>query len=190
MSGKTDPQILGEIAARTGIAERDRPAVVAEALGHLGTLFDGLALRFAAEGRVLPGVPEVLRRLHDRGDVLQTLLTGNIAANGRAKVAAFGLDRWLVPEAGAYGSDDPDRERLVPLALQRASAYAGRPFAPSEVWVVGDTPRDLACARAGGVRCCLVATGRYGSDELEGLGADAALPDLSNTPAVLSLLAS
>lgn len=189
MSGKTDPQILTEIAAHAGVAADDRPAVVDAALGHLAEIFPRLADRFAAEGRVLPGVETLLARLHDRGDVLQTLLTGNIAANGHAKVAAFGLDRWLVTEAGAYGSDDPVRERLVPVALDRARRHAGHAWAPHDVWVVGDTPRDLACARAGGVRCLLVATGRYALDDLEGLGADAVRADLSDTEAVEALLA-
>jgi phosphoglycolate phosphatase-like HAD superfamily hydrolase len=56
------------------------------------------------------------------------------------------------------------------------------------VWVVGDTPKDLACARAGGARCLLVATGRYLQHDLEPLGADAVLTDLSDTEAVLDLL--
>jgi len=52
--------------------------------------------------------------------------------------------------------------------------------APGEVWIVGDTARDLACARAVGVRCALVATGRTPVGELAGLGADIVLPDLSD----------
>lgn len=188
MSGKTDPLILDEIAARAGVPERERPAVVGEALGHLADAFAALADRFGREGRLMPGVPALLERLHARSDVLQTLLTGNIAPNGRAKVAAFGLDAWLDLEAGAFGSDDSDRTRLVPLALRRAAARLGGPIDPACAWVVGDTPRDLACARAGGVRCLLVATGRYRYDALTGLGADAVVEDLSRTGAVEALL--
>ena len=59
----------------------------------------------------------------------------------------------------------------------------------SSVWVVGDTPRDLACARAGGARCLLVGTGGYPTEELEGIGADAVFDDLSDTARVLAVLA-
>jgi phosphoglycolate phosphatase-like HAD superfamily hydrolase len=137
---------------------------------------------------VHPGVAKLLPRLAAEPGVLQSLLTGNLEANARMKVAAFGLDRWLDFEAGAYGSDDADRERLVPVALERVERRYGRRLDPRDVWVVGDTPRDLACARAGGARCLLVGTGRDGYERLKGIGADAVLPDLSDADAVVDLL--
>lgn len=188
MSGKTDPGILAELASDAGVADTDLPSVVDAALRELPHTFAAVADRFAAEGHLPPGIREVLARLDARGDVLQTLLTGNIRANAIGKVAAFGLDRWLVPEVGAYGSDDSVREHLVPIALARASAHVGRAWPGHDVWVVGDTPRDLSCARAGGVRCLLVATGRFDHDELAGLGADALLADLHDVDEVETLL--
>ena len=75
--------------------------------------------------------------------------------------------------------------------VERAAAdQRGRRFGQDEVWVVGDTPNDLACARAGGVRCLLVASGRPGYDELAALGPHALLPDLTDTDAVVRLLRS
>lgn len=188
MSGKTDPGIFAELAAANGVARPDVGGVVDAAVAALPDRFAEVADRFAREGRVLPGVPEILKRLHERGDVLQTLLTGNLQPTGISKVALLGLDRWLLPEIGAYGSDDPVREHLVPLALERAADHLEGTVAPDDAWVVGDTPRDLACARAGGVRCLLVATGRFALDELSGLGADAVLPDLTDTAHVEALL--
>ncbi|HET9443314.1 MAG TPA: HAD hydrolase-like protein, partial [Acidimicrobiales bacterium] len=93
-------------------------------------------------------------------------------------------------EIGAYGSDDADREKLVPIALRRAAERHGIDPRPEDVWVVGDTPRDLACARAGGARCLLVGTGNFGVDELRRMEPDAALADLSDTEAAFELLAS
>ena len=93
-------------------------------------------------------------------------------------------------EVGAFGSDDHDREQLVPVAIERLRRLRHRSVEPHQVWVVGDTPRDLACARAGGARCLLVATGRFALEELEGLGADAVLPDLTDTEPVTRLLRS
>ena len=90
-------------------------------------------------------------------------------------------------DVGAYGSDDADRDSLVPIAMGRCRA-AGLDVTEERTWVVGDTPRDLACARAAGVRCLLVATGTYPLAALEGAGADAAVADLTETEMVRALL--
>ena len=120
--------------------------------------------------------------------MVSTLLTGNIYPNAAAKVGAFGLDRWLDLDVGAYGSDHHDRDELVSVSIGRVEAEHGVRVDPDDVWVIGDTPRDLGCARAAGSRCLLVATGRYGSDELAALGPEAVLDDLSDTTGVLKLL--
>jgi phosphoglycolate phosphatase-like HAD superfamily hydrolase len=142
----------------------------------------------AASGSALPGVEAVLAAVAGDKRVLSTLLTGNIYPNAAIKVAAFGLDRWLDLDVGAYGSDHHRREELVPVALKRVEAEHGVRVPPEEVWVIGDTPRDLSCAQAAGSRCLLVATGRYRADELAALGPDAVLEDLSDTAKVLELL--
>jgi phosphoglycolate phosphatase-like HAD superfamily hydrolase len=133
-------------------------------------------------------VAELLERLADAPGVVQSLLTGNLAANAAVKVGAFGLQRWLDLEIGAYGSDHADRTELVPIALERARRLRGEHYEPDEVWVIGDTANDLACARAGGVRCLLVGTGTHGHEAVAGLDADAVLEDLSDLDAVLSAL--
>lgn len=188
MSGKTDPLIGLEILVFAGMAEADARRRLPELLGRLETELAGAKDLVRTQGRALPGVEAVLAGLHDRPGVVQSLLTGNTRANAVLKVEAFGLDRWLDLAVGAYGSDDHDREALVPVALDRLRDLRGRAVDPSQVWVVGDTPRDLACARAGGARCLLVATGGFGFGELAALGPDAALPDLADTAAVTALL--
>ncbi|HEX3946158.1 MAG TPA: HAD hydrolase-like protein, partial [Acidimicrobiales bacterium] len=141
-------------------------------------------------GRALPGAEAVLRRVGEDPAVLQTLLTGNLAANAAVKLSAFGLQEWLDLDVGAYGSDHADRKRLVPIARERAATLRGRRFADDQIWVVGDTPNDLACARAGGVRCLLVASGRPSYGELAALQPDALLADLTDTETVVGLLCS
>jgi len=187
MSGMTDPQIVAEYLAMLEVADGARH--VPEILGHLEVELAAAEAEIRRRGRALPGVTEVLARLAEGGRVLQTLLTGNLAPNALVKVGAFGLERWLDLEVGAYGSDDADRNRLVPIALERAATMRGARFAPDRVWVVGDSPNDLACARAGGVRCLLVATGRFPYDELDALSPDASAHDLRDTDAVVGLLA-
>ena len=189
MSGKTDPQIARELLLLASVSEDDVERHLPEVLRRLEDGLAGVEERIAAEGEVLPGVPEVLARCADAGpDVVSSVLTGNLAGNALVKLRAFGLDRWLDLRVGAYGSDHHDREELVPIAVAKASSLHGRPFVAAGTWVIGDTPRDLACARAGGARCALVATGRFGRSELEGLGADAVFDDLSDADAVVDRL--
>jgi phosphoglycolate phosphatase len=188
MSGKTDPQIVREYFSEMGIEET--PELVRAVLGCIEVELAAAAARgdLAAEGRPCPGAAAILAEAATHTAVLSTLVTGNVYANAVVKVAAFGLDEWLDLGVGAYGSDDQDRRRLVPLALSRVAEQKGCRVDREQVWVIGDTPRDLECARAAGVRCLLVGTGRYTAASLADLGADALLHDLSDTAAVLQLL--
>lgn len=188
MSGKTDPQIVGEYLAMLGIDDAERQG--ASVLAHLEKELAAAEDEIRVAGHVLPGVAELLVRLHATQRVLQSVLTGNIAPNALVKLAAFGLDSLLDLEVGAYGSDHAVRNELVPVALARVAAERGRTFSPDATWIVGDSPNDLACARAGGVRCLLVGTGRFTVDELAVLAPDAVLADLSDTDAVERLLLS
>jgi phosphoglycolate phosphatase-like HAD superfamily hydrolase len=188
MSGKTDPQIARELLLLASVSEDEVEHHLPEVLRSLEANLGELEDEIAAKGQVLPGVPEVLRRCASAEGVVSSVLTGNLAGNALVKLRAFGLDQWLDLRVGAYGSDHHDREELVPIALAKAAAHHAGRFTAGDTWVIGDTPRDLACARAGGARCALVATGNYGRDELDGLGADAVLDDLSDVDAVLRLL--
>jgi phosphoglycolate phosphatase-like HAD superfamily hydrolase len=188
MSGKTDPMIALEILAGAGVSDDEARDVLEDVLAGLArNLTEGMD-RIRREGRVHPGVAEVLERLHAEPDVVQSVVSGNLGVNARTKVSAFGLERFLDLDVGAYGSDHADRDRLVPIAQERVRERYGHVPAPGETWVVGDTGRDLACARAAGARCLLVATGRITFGELEPLGADGALSDLSDVEAVAALL--
>ena len=188
MSGKTDPQIVREYLSKMGIEET--PELVEEVLRHLETELAAVAAtgRLAAEGTACPGVAAILAELAAQPSTLSTLVTGNVYPNAVVKLAAFGLDKWLDLRVGAYGSDDHDRTLLVPRAMSRVAEQTGWRADPTQVWVIGDTPRDLDCARSAGVRCLLVGTGRYTADSLEGIGANAVLQDLTDTAAVVNLL--
>lgn len=121
-------------------------------------------------GRVLDGVLGLLEELAARPDATLGLLTGNTAGGAASKVRHFGLaDRFPF---GAFGCDHHDRNRLGPIALRRAARHAGRDFSAEETWIIGDTPKDIACARAIGARCLAVATGTFSAGQLEEHGAD------------------
>jgi phosphoglycolate phosphatase-like HAD superfamily hydrolase len=183
--GKTDPLILHEVMQALGF---DRPGVEVEVwqryAGHLGD-----ELSRADERRTLkPGVPALLEQLSSRPDIYLGILTGNLEATARIKLDAFELTRYF--PIGAYGSDSPDRCALGHIALQRAQRYFGVAFEPARCWVVGDTCRDVAAARALGSRALAVATGSASVADLQACGADVVYADLANTAAVMGTLAT
>lgn len=188
MGGKTDPQIALEILAFAALEDADAEAHLPAVLEALERALEAGAGRLRAEGFVLPGVPEVLRALDADLSVRSSVLTGNTQANALVKLAAFELTPWIDVEIGAFGSDDADRTALVPVALERARRLRGLDLDPADVWVVGDTPRDLACARAAGVRCALVGTGHVVLEELRATDADAVFEDLADVDDVVKLL--
>ncbi|MCU0750492.1 MAG: HAD hydrolase-like protein [Akkermansiaceae bacterium] len=127
-------------------------------------------------GRVIDGAPLLLEELAQRGNSTLGLLTGNTAGGAASKVRHFGLDAYF--KFGAYGCDHHDRNQLGPIAQQRAAAHAGRSFSADQTWIIGDTPKDIACAKAIGARCLAVATGRFSTTELEAFGADKVVASL------------
>lgn len=188
MSGKTDPLIVRELLAAAGLTQREVDQLVPAALTEAELVLAAESGRIRREGTVHPGVRELLGALSGVEGVRQSLLTGNIAPNALVKVRAFGLDRYLDHDVGAYGTDHPERDGLVPIALDRARERRGETYLPDEVWVIGDTARDLSCARAGDVRCLIVGTGHDGFDAVRTLDADALFEDLADTDLVLKLL--
>ena len=127
-------------------------------------------------GRVYPGVTELLAALSTRPDATLGLLTGNTAGGAAAKVRHFGLAGHFA--FGAYGCDHADRNQLGQIALERAAVHAGRNFTAAETWVIGDTPKDIACAHAIGARCLAVATGQFSAAALADHGADLVVESL------------
>lgn len=188
MGGKTDPQIVREILTAAGLDQHEIDEVMPEALAEAERYLASEVPTMEAEGRVHPGVRELLESLSKTEGVRQSLLTGNLLPNAVVKVSLFGLDPFLDVEVGAYGTDDADRNLLVPVAMRRVRDLRGEEYRPEEVWVIGDTRHDLACARAGGVRALLVGTGREGVDAEEAGEADAFFEDLSDTAGALARL--
>jgi phosphoglycolate phosphatase len=190
MSGKTDPQIVCEILTASGMSEFDIAIVLPTALEEAERVLAAESDRMLAEGRAHPGVKELLEALAATESVRQTLLTGNIASNAIVKVRAFGFESYFDFDIGAYGTDDPERDCLVPIALGRARTIRGADYRQDEVWVIGDTARDLSCARAAGVRCLIVGTGHDGFEAVRELEADALTVDLKDTEQILRILLS
>ncbi len=179
--GRTDMDVCAEVFAAHGVTdctpERFFVRYVAEIerIKHL----------FIEQGALMPGVREVLARLGDDPEVVQTLVTGNVPEVAAAKVAAFELSDSFDAEVGGYGTDDSVRATLVRRSLERAEAKYGERFQPV---VIGDTEHDVTAALANGAYAVAVATGRTKMADLVLAGAHAVLPDLSDADAAVSVL--
>ena len=185
VAGRTDPEIARAILLRAGIGAERIDALWPEVRESIVEAYARLCPADLREF-VAPGVDELLDRLSRRDDVRLALLTGNLEPIGRLKIKRAGLGDFFPPGQGAFGSDDEDRAALP--AIARARAGVGGSDHPRErTVVIGDTPRDIACARADGVRCIAVTTGRYGAAELT--EADAVARDAGELEGALLALA-
>jgi phosphoglycolate phosphatase-like HAD superfamily hydrolase len=156
-AGLTDVDISRRLVAAYGIhptaAEgllRDYESRLAECLGR-------------RTGAVLPNVRPILERLRGRPDVHSALLTGNTRAGAAAKLRHYGLAEFF--EGGAFSDAADDRAAIARDALAQACAIVGR-VSPERVYVIGDTPHDVACGKAIGARVVAVATGGYSLEQL------------------------
>lgn len=132
-----------------------------------------------------PGVPEVLDVLAARPDVDLALLTGNLDCIARLKVDRAGIGHHFPRGEGAFGSDSEDRTDLPEIARTRHGTARGEPPYPRErTVVIGDTPRDIACARADGCHVIAIATGPFRPSDLA--GADVVVDMAREIPAALA----
>lgn len=183
-AGRTDGYLLDEAARRAGIelpADRRRELQSR----YYQILADEILLPGEGRKGVMPGVRALIDALRARDDITLALLTGNFRESARIKLAHF--DLWSPFSFGAFADDASDRNLLVPIALQRARDAGHEPRA-ERVIIIGDTPLDVECARAGGVRALGVATGSHSVDELRDAGAEAVFEDLSETARVLDAI--
>jgi phosphoglycolate phosphatase len=183
LAGRTDTSILADALVWHGVPFTPDD-VSAFRSRYLDYLREEVA-RTTAGKQVLPGILPLLSTLDTSSRSFLGLLTGNYAAAAEVKLGHF--DLWRYFRCGAFGEDAHDRNHLVPIALERARA-CGLPsdIDADRVVVVGDTPRDVACAHAHGARIVAVATGDYSAGELREAGADVVFEDFSDTAAVLS----
>ena len=179
--GRLDTEIADMLLTAVGAATTR----IGDVLEVLARLVDERLGELRAHTVACPGVEALVGKLAQAG-ARQTVVTGNLASIARHKLEAAGLVPPIEPEFGGYGDSAPTRAAVARVALDRLSAAGWQPDLDT-VWIVGDTPRDLACARAIGVRCALVATGRRPVGELDGLEADIMLPDLSDPRPLLDL---
>jgi phosphoglycolate phosphatase-like HAD superfamily hydrolase len=135
-------------------------------------------------GTVCPGVPELLAAVAGKPGVVLGLLTGNVRRGAMHKLGHFGL--WDYFACGGFGDDHSDRDDVARSAVAAVRGHLGRDVDPADVWVIGDTPLDVSCARAIGAKVVAVATGWHPADELAGHNPDLLFEDLSDPARLLA----
>jgi phosphoglycolate phosphatase-like HAD superfamily hydrolase len=185
-AGRTDLEIAHDMLAASGVegGEELLERFEEQLVRAMAARVDELERR----GRALPGTTEALERMQGEPGVIQSLLTGNVERNAMLKLKPFGLARFVEFGCGAYGSDHRVRGELVGIARARTEQAHGVAIAPGDVILIGDTPLDVAAAREGGARAVGVATGPYDEAALHASGADAVLPDLTDTERVAAAI--
>jgi phosphoglycolate phosphatase len=183
MAGKTDLEIIKDGLSRHGLTSENGlvPQITDSYIRHLSAEIQN------SDKYLKPGIVEALEAIKNRHDRYQLgLLTGNLEQGARIKLGVFGLNEYF--PSGAFGSDNEDRNKLLPIAVERFRIISGRNFEFSDCVIVGDTPRDVMCARPYNALCIAVATGPYGAGSLVEAGADVVVEDLSDTEHLLNIL--
>lgn len=171
-AGETDPEVAREtFAGVLGRAPTDEELdkLYVQYLLHLA---DDILV--SEHYRMLPGADRCLHALGEAG-VLLGLVSGAMEGAARTKLIPANLNRYFI--FGAYGSDSPDRAELTGIAIEKATRLRAG-LTPSQVFVVGDTPRDIEAAQAAGAVSVGVATGNYSVAELTDAGGDHVLGSL------------
>lgn len=187
MSGKTDPRIIIDLLTAAGIPlkeiEHRLPAIYELMAEHGQDIFTEKGIAACV------GIPQLLTELRQRENVLLGLLTGNSQLTAPLKLAAAGIEPQMF-KVGAYGSDAMDRNELPAIGMHRAIQLTGESFDGNNTIIIGDTPADILCARAGKATAVAVATGWHAATTLAEFQPDYLFENFGNTQKVLQDLLS
>jgi phosphoglycolate phosphatase len=188
-AGRTDSAIALEVLTLAGVAEPQRQLRPFQAF--VSGRADQLEADVRSRGRVMPGAAEALAAMaaaRPDGEVIQSLLTGNLPELAKAKLTALDLTEHIDLTIGAYGDVSAVRSDLVPVARRKAAARHGHEYTGRDTILVGDTPDDIGAALATGASAVAVASGSFSARRLADAGAHVVLPDLADTGAVVAAI--
>jgi phosphoglycolate phosphatase-like HAD superfamily hydrolase len=183
-SGRTDRAIVRDLFALHNIpyVQANWQSFLAAYLGHLPQYLH------SHNGRVLPGIADLLEALRQRGDVAVGLLTGNVRDGAKLKLGHYGLYHHFA--FGAFGDEYFERDEVAREALAAVRKHLTCQVACEDIWVIGDTPLDVQCARSIGAKAVAVATGWHSLDLLAAAKPDLVLKDLADATPFWELWAS
>jgi phosphoglycolate phosphatase len=183
MYGMTDPLILKKALANHGLEWRkqDEERFKNLYIKYLSTeIYTSLPQK-----RIMPGTVELLDTISQRENLIRGLLTGNWEKGAKIKLGFFKLNHYF--ELGAFADDSEIREDLVPIAVKRCEKLREIELKPEDVYVNGDTPLDILCAKPHGARTLVVATGIHTKEELLAENPDSFFPDLTDTTEIMKI---
>ncbi len=184
LAGRTDTAILRNVLEKnqldfsTSVMESFKTVYCDRLQEEIHAPLDGKLL--------MPGIDALLKNLHGRKDVYLGLLTGNWQTSGFIKLAYFAIDHYF--DVGAFADDSEIRDELLPFAVERFRKKHGKRPKADEVYVVGDTPSDIQCARPHGAIAVAVAAAHFTAEQLREHQPDYLFEDLADTEAVLQVL--
>jgi len=184
--GKTDPMIFREIFETRKPDLPPDPEMGKVTERYLGYLKE--ELQDSPKFRVMPGVKPLLEALSRVPSLVLGLATGNLEPAAWLKLGRGGLDPYF--RFGGFGSDAEDRTELVRIAMERAGSHLKRQVPGEDIYVIGDTPRDIRCGKEAGARTVAVATGKNGVEELSRHGPDHVFEDFSNVQDAVDFFSS
>ena len=180
MAGKTDTQIMKEGLLRHGIyLNGNLIRIINTYLQYLKREINN------SSKHIKQGIYEILEKLSLMENIKLGLLTGNLEPGARIKLEPFSLNKYF--QSGAFGSDDEDRDKLLPVAKSRFEKLYGSKIDFRDCVVIGDTPRDVYCAKPYGAISVGVATGQYPADKLKEAGADYVFENFSEHSSLLRM---
>ena len=192
LAGRSESEVFFDALALNGVDTRTDGATERLLEPFSAELAAVLAARrddLITQGRLMPGAAQALAAVAKLDGVIQTVLTGNSKPNAMLKLRAFGLDGHVDFDIAGYGSEAYPRGTLLSVARQRAADKLKIPLAELPTVYVADSPRDMDAARIGGASSLAVASGRASAAELREAGADAVVPDLTDTAGLVTLVA-
>ena len=180
-AGRTDRAIVRDLFQmhRIEASPCNWERFLAAYLGHLP------ACLAAHKGQILPGIVALLQCLQKRGDVAVGLLTGNVRDGARLKLGHYDLFHHFA--FGGFGDQHLTRDDVAREALAAVRSHLNDPIPSEQIWVIGDTPLDVRCARSIGARAVAVATGWHSLETLAAEEPDLLLADLSDASQLLAV---
>lgn len=181
-AGRTDQGIAQDLFELHGVdySEENWRRLTSRYLDLLDTYLEILP------GKILPGIRCALDELAVDDHIAVGLLTGNMVRGAEKKLSYFKIRPYF--QFGAFGDRQPDRSLVARDALSAAQTHLGRRILPRDVWVIGDTPNDVSCARAIGARVVAVATGTFTVEELARHTPDQLFPHFGNVDGFMEVL--
>ncbi|MBI5061266.1 MAG: HAD hydrolase-like protein [Candidatus Aenigmarchaeota archaeon] len=183
MEGRTDRAIMKELLELKGIKNPEHDERFSAALMDLGYILASEMKNLTIDK--ISGVEYLINRLLEEKQVIG-LLTGNTPNKARAKLEGCGF--WKYFKIGAFGHETMVRSELVPVAMKDAKDKTGIAFKKRDVFLIGDTVRDIRCAKEAGVKSIAVATGKESFEQLEKEKPDYLFKDFSDVEKIVAVI--